>query len=123
MANENRQAKRIMALMPEEEPVFVRADGAQYSAKLVNISPGGALISVLDCDLEHGIGNVCGLFFTDGERMFGVKGEVLRKTGRYAAFKFVEVTAGKADEIATKIDRMDRVMVREIAANYTNCAN
>ena len=40
---EKRLAKRIMALMPEEEPVFVRRDGAQYSARLVNISTGGAL--------------------------------------------------------------------------------
>src|SRR2546421_4661735 len=102
MANENRQAKRIMALMPEEEPVFVRAGSAQYSAKLVNISPGGALISVMDCDLEPEPGNVCGLFFTDGERMFGVKSEVLRKTGRYAAFRFLDLTDDKADEIATK---------------------
>lgn len=98
-----------MALMPEEEPVFVRADGAQYSAKLVNISSGGALISVLDCGLESAIGDACGLYFSDGDRMFGVKGEVLRKTGRYAAFKFIELTNEKACDIAAKISRMDKL--------------
>lgn len=93
--------------MPEEEPVFVRADSAQYSAKLVNIGSGGALISVLDCDLESAIGNVCGLYFADNDRMFGVKGEVLRKTGRYAAFRFVDVSSEQAQDIASKIHRMD----------------
>ncbi len=100
-----------MALMPEEEPVFIRAEGAQYSAKLVNISHGGALISVLDCDLESAIGNACGLYFADGDSMFGVKAEVLRKTGRYTAFKFVELTPEKADAVANKIHRMDSTCI------------
>lgn len=100
-----------MALMPEEEPVFLRTGSAQYSAKLVNISHGGALISILDCELEPGIGRKCRLFFTDGARMFGVTSEVLRKTGRYAALRFVDLTEDKAESIAAKIDRMDSAMI------------
>ena len=100
-----------MALMPEEEPVFLRTGSAQYSAKLVNISRGGALISILDCELVPGPGTKCRLFFTNGERMFGVTSEVLRKTGRYAALRFVEMTEDKAESIAAKIDRMDSAMI------------
>jgi hypothetical protein len=107
MLNENRQAKRIMALMPGEEPVFIRAETAQYSAKLVNISFGGALISILDGDFDSAVGDVCNVFFSDGDRMFGVPGEVLRKAGRYVAFKFVDVPAEKARDIAKKISRME----------------
>ena len=99
-----------MALMPEEEPVFLRAGTAQYSAKLVNISSGGALISILDCDLESAAGDRCGLFFTNGDGMFGVKGQVLRTAGRYAAFKFVEMSEEKMRGVAEKIARMDRLM-------------
>ena len=98
-----------MALMPEEEPVFVRLDGAQYSAKLVNISVGGALISVRDCDLESNPGDVCQLLFCGADRMFRVEGEVVRKAGHYAAFKFVELTPEKALEIAEKISRMENL--------------
>ncbi len=104
---EKRQAKRIMALMPEEEPVFVRLDGAQYSARLVNISSGGALILVRDCDLESNPGDVCQLFFTGDERMFRVDGEVLRKSGHYAAFRFVDLSPAETAEIAAKIARME----------------
>ena len=107
MQNENRQSKRIMALMPEEEPVFLRSGSAQYSAKLVNISTGGALISILDCNLDSPAGDRCGLFFTNGNGMFGVKGEVIRTAGRYAAFKFVEMNEEKACNVAGKIARMD----------------
>ena len=96
-----------MALMPEEEPVFIRAGSAQYSAKLVNISPGGALVTVMDCELESEAGSACSLYFADGDGMFGVKAEVLRKIGRYAAFRFVELTSEKAHDIANKIHRMD----------------
>jgi len=101
-----------MALMPEEEPVFIRADAAQYSAKLVNMGSGGALISILDCDFESEIGDVCQLFFSDGDRMFGVTAEVMRKTGRYAAFKFVGVTNDTARNIAYKISRMESLSHR-----------
>jgi hypothetical protein len=111
MENDNRQTKRIMALMPEEEPVFLRTGSAQYSAKLVNISRGGALISILDCELEPGIGSKCRLFFTTGERMFGVTSEILRKNGRYMALRFVEMTEDKAESVAAKIDRMDNAMI------------
>jgi hypothetical protein len=111
MENDNRQTKRIMALMPEEEPVFLRTGSAQYSAKLVNISRGGALISILDCELEPGIGSKCRLFFTNGERMFGVTSEILRKNGRYMALRFVEMTEDKAESVAAKIDRMDNAMI------------
>jgi hypothetical protein len=112
MQAEHRKSKRIMALMPEEEPVFIRADAAQYSAKLVNMGSGGALISILDCDLESELGDVCQLFFSDGDRMFGVTGEVMRKTGRYAAFKFVGVTNDMARNIAYKISRMESLSHR-----------
>jgi hypothetical protein len=112
MENEHRQTRRIMALMPEEEPVILRTGSAQYSAKLVNISRGGALISILDCELEPGIGSKCRLFFTNGgERMFGVTSEILRKSGRYTALRFVEMTEDKAESVAAKIDRMDYAMV------------
>src|SRR5580692_1746384 len=111
MENENRQTKRIMALMPEEEPVFLRTGSAQYSARLVNISRGGALISILDCELEPEPGSKCRLFFTNGERMFGVTSEILRKDGRYAALRFLEMTEDKAESVAAKIDRMDNAMV------------
>ena len=104
---ENRQSKRIMAFMPEEEPVLIRNDSKQYAAKLVNISSGGALVSVLDCELDRGSSQIFDLFFSDPERMFGVQSEILRTTGRYAAFKFVELTAEKALEIAQKISRME----------------
>ena len=98
--------------MPEEEPVFIRADAAQYSAKLVNLGSGGALISILDCDFESEIGDVCKLFFSDGDRMFAVTAEVVRKTGRYAAFKFVGVTNDTARNIAYKIARMESLSHR-----------
>ncbi len=104
---DNRQAKRIMALMPEEEPVFVRLDGAQYSARLINISSGGALILVRDCDLESNPGDVCQMFFAGEDRMFRVQGEVLRKSGHYAAFRFVDLGPEAAGEIAAKIGRME----------------
>jgi hypothetical protein len=111
MQNESRQTKRIMTLMPGEEPVFLRTRSAQYSAKLVNISRGGALISILDCELEPGIGSKCRLFFSDGERMFGVTSEILRKDGGYAALRFVDLTEDKVESVAAKIDRMDNAMV------------
>ena len=104
---DNRQAKRIMALMPEEEPVFVRLDGAQYSARLINISSRGALILVRDCDLESNPGDVCQMFFAGEDRMFRVQGEVLRKSGHYAAFRFVDLSPEAAGEIAAKIGRME----------------
>ena len=104
---EKRQAKRIMAFMPEEEPVFVRLDGAQYSARLINISSGGALILVRDCDLESNPGDVCQLFFAGEDRMFRVEGEVLRKSGHYAAFRFLDLSPAIVDEIAAKIARME----------------
>lgn len=109
MEKENRQSKRILALMPEEEPVFIEAEGKQYAAKLVNISSGGALVSVLDCQLLAGRGSVCRVFFSDEDRLFGVKSKVLRKTGRYAAFRFVGVTRENSADIAAKIARMEEV--------------
>jgi hypothetical protein len=101
-----------MALMPEEEPVVICADSAQYSAKLVNMAPGGALISILDCDLQSKVGDICQLFFSDGDRMFGVSGKVMRKSGRYAAFKFVAVTNDTARNIRYKISRMESLSHR-----------
>src|SRR5437016_3154556 len=112
MRIDHRHSKRIMALMPEEEPVFVRADEAQYSAKLVNMGSGGALISILDCDLQSDVGDICSLFFSDGDRMFGVTAEVMRKAGRYAAFKFVGVTNDAKRNIAYKISRMESLSHR-----------
>ena len=107
MSTDRRQSKRVMALTPEEEPVLVRAGSAQYSAKLVNMSSGGALIALLDCDLQTAAGDICQLLFSDGAFMFGVQGEVVRKAGRYAAFKFVAVTPTLADSIADKLSRME----------------
>ena len=98
--------------MPEEEPVFICAGEAQYSAKLVNMAPGGALISILDCDLRSEVGDVCQLFFSDGDRMFAVSGKVMRKSGRYAAFKFVDVTNDTARNIRYKISRMESLSHR-----------
>src|ERR1043166_9087095 len=100
MQTEHRQSKRIMALMPEEEPALIRPGSAQYSAKLGNMGSGGALISILDCDFETEIGDVCKLFFSDGDRMVAGPAEVMRKTGRSAAFKFVGVTNDTARNIA-----------------------
>lgn len=104
---EKRRAKRIMAFMPEEEPVFVRLDGAQYSARLVNMSSGGALVAVRDCDLESNSGDACQLLFCGAEGMFRLAGEIVRKSGHYAAFKFVELTDSETQEIARKIARME----------------
>ena len=104
---EKRRSKRIMAFMPEEEPVFVRLDGAQYSGRLVNMSSGGALVAVRDCDLESNPGDVCQLLFCGAERIFRADGEIIRKSGHYAAFKFLELTAGQTLEIAQKIARME----------------
>lgn len=109
MEKENRNSKRIMAVMPEEEPVFVRAESKQYNAKLVNISSGGALISVMDCEFQSLEGSSCRIFFSDVEAMFGVKGQVSRKSGRYAAFRFVEITEDNALAIAGKIARMENL--------------
>lgn len=98
-----------MAFMPEEEPVFVRLEGAQYSARLVNMSSGGALVAVRDCDLESNPGDACQLLFCGAERMFRVEGEIVRKSGHYAAFRFMGLTADKTLEITQKIARMENM--------------
>jgi hypothetical protein len=100
--------KRIMAFMPEEEPVRVVTDDNKYTAKLVNISPSGALLSMNEAT-STGVGTSCRLVFQSGEGEFGIQGKCLRSAGRYAAFKFVEPDATTSGEISRKIDRMEKL--------------
>ena len=108
MKNERRQTKRTMALLPEEESVLVHEDSGQYAARLVNISSAGALVTV-NGYLQSECGDRCKIFFGDGDKMFSVRGELVRQIGRYAAFRFVELTADTLGEILGKVERMEEL--------------
>ncbi|MBI4472342.1 MAG: PilZ domain-containing protein [Acidobacteria bacterium] len=107
MEKEQRQSKRMMALMPEEEPVCVRTESKSYPAKLVNLGAGGALISILECRFREEIGTRCVVSFVSAGQTFEVHAELLRVIGWYAALKFVDLTPEQSEEIAAKMDHME----------------
>ena len=103
MVVEKRQSQRLLVVMPEEEPVGVQTPAKLYTAKLVNLGSGGALISILDCIWRAEIGSRCTLSLANSGHIFEVQAELLRVVGWYAAFKFVDLTAEQSSEIGAKI--------------------
>ena len=102
------RSKRIMAFMPEEEPVSVITEDNKYTAKLVNLSSSGALVSTNEASSTR-VGTFCRLVFQSGDGEFDIQGQCLKSVGRYAVFKFVEPDGSTSEEISRKIDRMEKL--------------
>jgi c-di-GMP-binding flagellar brake protein YcgR len=103
---------RIDALPGAEEQVFIENNSELLAGKLSNLSAGGLLLVLNECEVSFLAGDRFNVLFENGGQLIGISATVVRSNGEKIAFQFLDMTPEQKRAIHTKLIRMGIISAR-----------
>jgi c-di-GMP-binding flagellar brake protein YcgR len=119
---ERRQDNRINALIDAEEQVTIQNEGQPVSSTLINLSAGGALLTLKNSSVQFTAGDTSHLLFDNGGELLQLDATAIRTDGTKIAFRFQGLSVEQKRAIHTKMIRMAIISAR-VRDGKTNARN
>ena len=119
---ERRQDNRIDALIDAEEQVTIQNEGQSVFSTLINLSAGGALLTLKNSSVQFTAGDTSHLLFDNGGELLQLDATAIRTDGRKIAFRFRDLSVEQKRAIHTKMIRMAIISAR-VRDGETNARN
>src|SRR5579862_2367966 len=119
---ERRQDNRINTLIDAEEQVTIQNEGQSVFSTLINLSAGGALLTLKNSSVQFTAGDTSHLLFDNGGELLQLDAPAIRTDGTKIAFRFQGLSVEQKRATHTKLIRMAIISAR-VRGGETNACN